>query len=605
MIGLLKGLSATISHLLTKKVTVQYPDERPRLPQRSRGLIRLRLKDDATTPRCISCTFCEQVCPAVAIKVVYDYKQPDGVWSLDAGAGPMLSFQNQGERPLGLAQWPQDEAAGAMPVRGGCLASALLDAGELTEQTLTRTALASGVWLSQVFGVATFYDQLGPGTTTLEAAAEMPEAQTAMEGCPAILLGNHGVVDPESIDAYAAAGGYKGVTRVLTEMSPAEAVEEIALSGLRGRGGGGFPTGRKWQVARETEAPRRYVICNAGEGDPGALKDRSLLENNPHAVIEGMIFAGYAVGASEGFIFISAENALAVERIRRAVDQAEDRGFLDEELPGTDFSFSIKVVAVPRAGAGGEETAMIAALEGKRPMSRVRPPYPAERGLFGMPTVVDNAETLACIPWIINHGARAFQQVGAANAPGTKLYSLSGTVARPGLYEATLDTSLKRLATEGAGGFSGEPKAALVGSAGGGFLTPGLFDIPLDFDSLREAGGDLSSGAIEVLGADACIVDKVREGLALASAQSCGKCVPGRAGTRRLLDIVERLCSGRGSEGDIELAAGLAQDIADGALCGLCRGAVRPLMTGLKFFPDEFNEHAAGHSCAAGKCGMH
>ena len=603
MIGLLKGLQATVSHLFTRKVTVQYPEERRQLPQRSRGLIRLRLKEGALAPRCISCTFCEQVCPAVAIKVVYDYKQPQTVWSLDAGAGPMLAFQKQGARPLGLEQWPADGDSPAAPSRGGCLAAVLLDSGELTERALTRTALKNGVWLSQVFGVATFYSQFGPGTVTLEPSPDMPETQTAVEGSPAILLGNHGAIDPDSIDSYAAAGGYKGVTRVLTEMSPAEAVEEVELSGLRGRSGSGFPTGRKWKIARETGAHRKYVICNADEGDPGSLKDRSLLENNPHAIIEGMIFAGYAIGAREGFIYISAEEELAVERIRRAVDQAEESGFLDEELPGTDFSFSIKVVAVPRSGVGGQETALIAALEGKRPMSRVRPPYPAVRGLFGMPTIVDNVETLACIPWIINKGADAFRKIGADNAPGTKLYTLFGEVSRPGVYEATLDTSLKKLASEAAGGFTGQPKAALVGSIGGGFLSPGLFDIPLDFDSLRETGGDLSSATIEVLGADACIVDKVREGLAFASAQACGKCVPGRMGTWRLLDIIERLCSGQGREGDVELAVDLAHDIRDGALCGLCRGAVRPFLTGLEFFRDEFAGHEAG-ACAAGKCGM-
>jgi NADH:ubiquinone oxidoreductase subunit F (NADH-binding) len=599
---LLKGLQATIGHLFTKKVTVLYPEVRRELPQRSRGLIRMRLKEDAQTPRCVSCTFCEQICPAVAIKVVYDYKQPGKVWSLDAGSGPMLAYQNQGEKPLGLKPWPQ--GAGASAVKGACLASAMLDAGELTEQTLTKTALGSGVWLSQVFGVATFYDQLGPGAVSLEPAPQAPETQETIEGCPAVLLANHGVIDPESIDAYAAAGGYKGITRIVTEMAPAEAVEEIALSGLRGRGGAGFPTARKWRLALETEAPQKYIICNADESDPGSFKDRSLLENNPHAIIEGMIVAGYAVGATQGIIFLSAENSLALERIRRAVDQAEDRAFLDDELPGTDFSFSIRVIAAPGTYTGGEETALISALEGKRPTSRPRPPYPAERGLHGMPTVVDNAETLACIPWIINHGARAFQKIGAESAPGTKLFTLTGAVSRPGLYEATLDTSLKKLAMEGAGGFASEPKAALVGSAMGGFLSPGLFDIPLDFDSVRETGGDLSSGTIEVLGHDACIVEKVRDYLRIASAQSCGKCVPCRVGTWRLLDILERMCAGQGDKHDLELAAGLAEDIRDGALCGLGRGAVRPLLTGLKFFHDEFAEHAAGKTCAAGKCGM-
>ncbi|MHB9111109.1 MAG: NADH-ubiquinone oxidoreductase-F iron-sulfur binding region domain-containing protein [Thermoleophilia bacterium] len=604
MLGLLKGMRVTISHLLTKKVTVQYPEQRPQLPARSRGLLRLRLKPDTMEPRCISCTFCEQICPSVAIRVIYEDRQPEKVWSLDAGAGPMLSTFQRGEKPLGLELWPEKADPLPAPDRDGCIASSLLDANELSAMVLAKTASRNGVWLAQVFGVATFYDQLRPNAPELPAEeAEQPMIPAAVApGNPSILLSRYGVIDPESIDAYADAGGYKAATSALTGMSPAEVLDEIAVSGLRGRGGAGYATGMKWQLARDTDAIQRYIICNAGEGDLGSEKDRSLLENDPHAIIEGMIITGYAVGATDGIIYASIKNRLALERVQIAVLQAEERGFLGGELPGTDFSFSIRIRAIPDSFAGGEETMLVTTLEGGRPMPRVRPPYPAETGLHGMPTVIENVETLATVPWIIANGAREFQQIGAAQAPGTRLFMMSGAVANPGLYEATLDTTLKQLA-EAAGGFTGEAKAALVGSSGGGFLSPGLFDIPLDFDSISETGGDISSGVILVLTGADCVVQVARECLAFSASQSCGMCVPCRLGTWRLLDIVDRLCDGSGTEEDLQLATDLAADIADGSLCGLGRGSVRPLLTGMKFFQKKFTDHTGDEpSCAAGRC---
>ncbi len=601
MLGLLKGLQATMGHLLTKKVTVQYPEVRRQLPERSRGLIRLRLKPDAVEPRCISCTFCEQVCPSVAIRIIYKNKQPDKVWSLDAGAGPMLSFFNRGEKPLGLEPWPEKADALPAPDRDGCLASSFLDAGTLTPKVLAKTASRNGVWLSQTFGVATFYDQLRPNApATVEA--EMPEAAATVPGCPRILLANHGKIDPESIDSYASAGGYAAATRALTEMSPAEVIEEITASGLRGRGGAGFTAGMKWQAAAGAEARQRYIVCNADEGDPDSIKDRSILENNPHSVIEGMILAGYAVGATRGIIYASIRNRLALERAQIAVDQAVEKGFLDNEIPGADFQFSITVRTVPESFIGGEETVAITVLEGGRPMPKVRPPYPTESGLHGMPTVVENVETLAVVPWIIANGSGAWKEIGAEHSPGTRLFTLIGGVANPGIYEAPLDITLKKLA-EAAGGFTGEVRAALAGSSGGGFLSPGLFDIPLDFDSIAETGGDIGSGVIRVLTANDCIVETVRQCLAFSAAESCGKCIPCRLGTKRLLEIVDRICSGAGSEADLDLAVDLSEDIEAGALCGLGRGSVRPLLTGLRFFRDEFDEHVSGEKrCSAQRC---
>ncbi|MHB1390523.1 MAG: NADH-ubiquinone oxidoreductase-F iron-sulfur binding region domain-containing protein [Thermoleophilia bacterium] len=602
MIGLFKGMQATISHLFTRKVTAQYPEEKPQLPERSRGLIRLRL-DRELSPRCISCTFCEQVCPSVAIKIVYDYQQPEKVWTLDAGAGPMLSYFNRGERAVEREPWPAGgNGGGGAPEMDGCLAASFISAGELTPMVVAQSALKNGIWLSQAFGVATFYDQLGPGAPDLGAQAPLPDIHGAVADCPAIVTGGFGVVDPESIDAYAAAGGYTAMTRTLTEMIPADVVEEITVSGLRGRGGSGRSTGRKWQLAAEAEASQKYVICNGSDGDRGSFKDRAILEHDPHAIIEGMITAGYAVGASEGYICLNAADGTAVARVQRAVAQAIERGLLDEQLPGTEFSFHIQVMPLPEAYVGGEETALLNTLQGRRAQPRVRPPWPGEHGLFGCPTVVDNAETIAAVPWIIKHGAGEFAGVGGANAPGTKLFCLSGAVARPGIYEAPLDISLKKLVEQEAGGFTTTPLAALVGATGGGFLTPGLFDIPLDFESLREAGGDLSAGTIEVLGAGDCIVDKVLECLAFSVSQSCGKCVPDRLGTRRLAEIVARISTGEAGGEDVELARELAEDIAAGSLCGLGRGAVRPLLSALKFFPEDFRQHGLEGRCNAGKC---
>lgn len=602
MIGLFKGLQATISHLLTRPVTIQYPEQRRQLPERSRGLIRLRLKPGSYEPRCISCTFCEQLCPATAIKVIHGEEQPGKLWTLDAGAGPMLDHLLEGTAAVGGNGW-QETGTGKATPRRGCLAESLLDAAEITPLSLTRIARREGVLLSQAYSVATFYDQLGPGAPGKAAEAPTPGKIVTAAGCPPLLLGNHGKIDPESIDDYSGGGGYQSVTKSLTEMTPAEAVEVIADSGLRGRGGSGTATARKWEQAAGGDSRIKFIICNADDGDRDSCKDRSLLENNPHAIIEGMIVAGYATGTARGIIYLDAGFTLAAERIRHAVEQAGDKGLLGEELPGTGFVFAIDVVTVPRAFIGGEETALIATLENRRPMPEVRPPYPSSSGLKKKPTIIENAETLANIPWIISNGAEAFREIGSPGSPGTKLYTLSGAVGQPGLYEATLDTSLKKLVEESAGGFAGSrPKAALVGGTGGGFLSPGLFDIPLDFDAMAEAGGDLSSGAIRVFGDDDCIVDAVRRCLEFSSAESCGKCTPCRLGTRRLHEAVSRICTGVARTGDLELAADLARDIGDSAFCNLGRGAVRPLLTALNFLQDEFVDHAENHTCKSGRC---
>ncbi len=602
MIGLFKGLHATISHLFTRKVTVQYPEERRQPPERSRGLLRMRLHEDGHEPRCISCTFCEQVCPSTAIKVFYEEAEPGKVWTLNAGAGPMLCHVTGGEEAAGDGGWERDAVGGnggAAP-RGVCLASSLLEAETLTPALLARTAARDGLQLSRAYGVATFYEQLGPGAPERAVEPPTPPEGRVAEDCPAVLLGNHGQVDPESIDDYLERDGYQAAVRAMTEMTPDEVLAQVEAAGLRGRGGGGRETALKWRRLQEVEAPRKYIVVNASEGDPGSFKDRSLLENNPHGIIEGMIIAGYATGARRGVVYVCDDHALAAERIRRAAAQARERDLLGSE----GFPFSVEVVKVPRAFIGGQETALIATLESRRPMPSVRPPYPAEKGFRGMPTLVENPETLAAVPWIIANGGEAYAALGTEIAPGTKLYTLSGAVGAPGLYEATMDYSLKRLVTEAAGGFTAEPRAALVGGPGGGFLSPGLFDIPLVFDAMLEAGGDLGAGTIEVLGPEDCVVDKVRECLAFSMDSSCGKCTPCRLGLRRLHEMVAAACMGTVPADAMATARDLARDIADSAFCGLGRGAVNPLLTALKFFEDEFTDHLEERRCRAGKCSL-
>lgn len=604
MIGLLKGLQATISHMFTRKVTVQYPEERRVLPERSRGLIRLRLEEDATEPRCIACTFCEQTCPGAAIKVSFNETEPGKVTVLDAGAGPMLCWARPGKRTLEVGEWPENREAPLPEGAGSCLAAKLLGAEELTPMVLARVAGRNGVWISQAFAVASYYDQLGPGAPGKTEALEYPENYVTVDGCPPVVLGGFAAGDPTDIDAYAGNGGFKHTVEKFVTMTPEQILEEVAISRLRGRGGGGYQTADKWKEARAADAPEKYVICNASEGDLDSYKDRTIIERSPFRVIEGMMIAANAVGARQGIIYIESRYALAVERLEAAIAAARDQGLLEAPIPDTGFNFSIKILVVPDAYAGGEETALLETIEGRRPMPRVRPPYPAQKGLYGMPTVIENVETLATLPWIMANGAREFQQIGAEHAPGTRLFALSGAVAAPGLYEAPMDWSLKRIA-EAAGGFTGEARAALVGAPGGGFLSPGIFDIPLDFDSIAETGGDLSSGTIRVLDDTTCLVQLTRECVSWSASQSCGKCVPDRLGTRRLLEIIDRLCTGKGRDEDLSLAEDLALDIRDGSLCDLGRAAARPLLTALRFFRPEFEGHIGrGGTCKSGKCAL-
>jgi NADH:ubiquinone oxidoreductase subunit F (NADH-binding)/(2Fe-2S) ferredoxin/Pyruvate/2-oxoacid:ferredoxin oxidoreductase delta subunit len=419
-----------------------------------------------------------------------------------------------------------------------------------------------------------------------------------------IALRNVGQVDPEDIDDCLARGGYGAARRALTAMSPEEVIEEVTASGIRGRGGAGFPTGVKWRLAREAAGAPKYLICNADEGDPGAFMDCSILEGDPHAVIEGMLIASWAIGAREGYVYVRAEYPLAVRRLRRAIEAAYERGLLGAGLFGTAWSFDLRVKEGAGAFVCGEETALIASLEGRRGMPRTRPPYPAQSGLFGRPTTINNVETFATIPWIVAHGAAAFAALGAERSRGTKAFSLAGKVVNGGLCEVPMGTSLREV-VEGVGG--GVPagralKAVQLGGPSGGCVPASLLDTPVDYESLAATGAIVGSGGMVVVDDTTCMVDLARFFLQFTQRESCGKCVPCRLGTKRMLETLDRIVAGEGREGDVELLEELGRYIIDGSLCALGGTAPNPVLTTIKYFRAEYDAHIRERRCPAGSC---
>ncbi len=421
-----------------------------------------------------------------------------------------------------------------------------------------------------------------------------------------IALANCGVINPENIDEYIGFDGYLALEKVLLTMSPVDVINEVKASGLRGRGGGGFPTGLKWQFAHDavSEDGIKYVACNADEGDPGAFMDRSVLEGDPHAVIEAMAIAGYAVGASKGYVYVRAEYPIAVNRLQIAIDQAKEYGILGENIFETDFSFDLEI----RLGAGafvcGEETALMNSIEGKRGEPRPRPPFPANKGLFGKPTVLNNVETYANIPKIILNGAEWFASVGTEKSKGTKVFALGGKINNTGLLEIPMGTTLREIIYEIGGGIpNGKAfKAAQTGGPSGGCLPESLLDTEIDYDNLIAAGSMMGSGGLIVMDEDNCMVDVARFFLDFTQDESCGKCPPCRIGTKRMLEILERICDGKGVEGDIERLEELAIGIKSSALCGLGQTAPNPVLSTIRFFRDEYEAHIRDKKCPAGVC---
>ncbi|NLW59876.1 MAG: NADH-quinone oxidoreductase subunit NuoF [Firmicutes bacterium] len=417
-------------------------------------------------------------------------------------------------------------------------------------------------------------------------------------------LAHCGQIDPEDIREYVADGGYEGLKKALTQMTPEEVCQEIIASGRRGRGGGGFPTGRKWDLTRIEKGPKKYVVCNGDEGDPGAFMDRSLMEGDPHRVLEGMAIAGYAIGADEGYIYVRAEYPLAVQRLKTAIAQAKEYGLLGQNILGTGFNFELKIKEGAGAFVCGEETALLASIEGRRGMPSPKPPFPAQSGLWGKPTLINNVETFANVAQIIVKGAAWFSSIGAENNTGTKTFAITGQVANTGLIEVPLGTTLRQVVFEIGGGIRGGKKfkAVQIGGPSGGCLTEEHLDLPLDFDSLKAAGAMIGSGGLVIMDENTCMVEVARFFMNFTQNESCGKCVPCREGTKRMLEILQRAVDGEGRPEDVDLLQELAEAVRDGSLCGLGKTAPNPVLTMLKYFKDEYIAHVVEKRCPAGVC---
>jgi len=412
-----------------------------------------------------------------------------------------------------------------------------------------------------------------------------------------------GSIDPMDIDEYLAKGGFNALRKCVEQMNPEEIISEIERSGLRGRGGAGYPTAQKWSAVRNQQSDRKFIVCNGDEGDPGAFMDRMIMESYPFRIIEGMIIAAYAIGADEGYFYIRAEYPLAIKRITQALNQCRERGFIDGDISKSGFSLDLKIMPGAGAFVCGEETALIASIEGRRGMPRLRPPYPAQNGLWGRPTLINNVETYASVPWIIRNGAKAFAELGTESSKGTKVFALAGKVKRVGLIEVPMGTSVHRIIEDIGGGIAGglQLKAVQVGGPSGGCVPAELAHLPVDYETLKEIGTMMGSGGMVALDETDCMVDIARYFLEFTQNQSCGKCTFCRIGTRRMLDILERLCAGQGVKTDIDELENLAIMVKKTSLCGLGTTAPNPVLSTIRYFRDEYEAHIEKR-CPAGKC---
>ena len=419
-----------------------------------------------------------------------------------------------------------------------------------------------------------------------------------------IVLRNCGTIDPENIDDYIAAGGYEALKKAVTSLSPQQVIDEVLKSGLRGRGGAGFPTGQKWSLARQASGSPKYLVCNADEGDPGAFMNRNVLESDPHSVVEGILIAGYAVGASICFIYCRAEYPLALKRLQVTLKKARERGFLGKKILGSDYDFEIEI----REGAGafvcGEETALMLSIEGKRGMPRTRPPFPAQSGLWGKPTNINNVESYAVVPWIIRNGAEKYSVYGTEKSKGTRTFALAGKIARSGLAEVPLGTTIREIVLEIGGGTSTglDFKAILIGGPSGGVIPARLADITVDYESIPATGAIMGSGGLITMDTSSCMVDIAKFFLNFTQEESCGKCTFCRIGTLRMQEILERITKGEGKIEDLVTLDKLAQNIKKNSLCGLGQTAPNPVLTTLKYFRDEYEAHILEKRCPAHKC---
>ena len=419
-----------------------------------------------------------------------------------------------------------------------------------------------------------------------------------------VVLRNCGIINPENIEEYIELNGYKAIEKVLTSMSPEDVIEEIKISGLRGRGGAGFPTWFKWNACKASPGTEKYLVCNADEGDPGAFMDRSVLEGDPHSLIEGMIIGGYAMGATQGVIYCRAEYPLAIKRLEIAMDQAREKGFLGKNIFGSGFDFDIYIKAGAGAFVCGEETALIASLEGERGMPRLKPPFPAAKGFWQKPTDINNVETLANVPWIIYNGGAAFGAMGTEKSKGTKVFALAGKIKKGGLVEVPMGLTLRDVIFGIGGGIKNDKefKAVQMGGPSGGCIPAELIDTPVTYEDINKTGAIVGSGGMIVMDEDTCMVDMARYFLNFTRDESCGKCNYCRIGTKRMLEILERITRGEGKDGDIELLEELAMKIKDGSMCGLGQTAPNPVLTTIKYFRHEYEDHIYNKKCTAGSC---
>ena len=437
----------------------------------------------------------------------------------------------------------------------------------------------------------------------VEDQAISEEDKLFIEKQQRVVLRNCGVINPENIDEYIAADGYKAIEKALS-MKPEAVIDEIRISGLRGRGGAGFPTWFKWNATRRHPGDRKYLVCNADEGDPGAFMDRSVLEGDPHSLIEGMIIGGYAIGANYGVIYCRAEYPLAIKRLETAMAQAREKGFLGENILNSGFDFDLRIKAGAGAFVCGEETALLASLEGERGMPRLKPPFPSAHGYWQMPTDINNVETLANVPWIIYNGGAAFGAMGTEKSKGTKVFALAGKIKKGGLVEVPMGLTLREVIYDIGGGIKNDRKfkAVQMGGPSGGCIPAELIDTPVTYEDINKTGAIVGSGGMIVMDEDTCMVDMARYFLNFTRDESCGKCNYCRIGTKRMLEILERITEGKGRDGDIELLEELAYKIKDGSMCGLGQTAPNPVLTTLKYFRNEYEDHIYNKKCTAASC---
>ncbi len=419
-----------------------------------------------------------------------------------------------------------------------------------------------------------------------------------------VVLRNAGTIDPENIEDYIAVDGYKAAEKAISSMTPDQVIEEIKISGLRGRGGAGFPTWFKWNAAKQNKGKEKYIVCNADEGDPGAFMDRSVLEGDPHSLIEGMIIGGYSMGATEGVIYCRAEYPLAIKRLELAMEQARQKGFLGKNLFGTNYNFDMRIKAGAGAFVCGEETALIASLEGERGMPRLKPPFPAAKGYWQQPTNINNVETFANVPWIIFNGGKAFGDMGTEKSKGTKVFALAGKIKKGGLVEVPMGLPLKDVIFGIGGGIKNDKKfkAVQMGGPSGGCVPAELIDTPVTYEDITKTGAIVGSGGMIVMDENTCMVDMARYFLDFTRKESCGKCNYCRIGTKRMLEILERITAGEGKDGDIELLEELAGKVKDGSMCGLGQTAPNPVLTTIRYFRNEYEDHIYNKKCTAKSC---